>query len=67
MQGSKTIHSISSLSRMDSKLLLIWQLICFCLTCVDGGEENYYDEIQHVEPWNTINFVLTECAIARKV
>ena len=67
MQGSRMIHSISSLFHMDSELLFVQQLTCFCLTCIDGGEEDNRDKIQHKEPWNTIQFVSTKSAVAKEL
>ena len=65
VQGSRMIHSISSLSHMDSELLLVQHLTCFCPTCINSGEVDDCDEIQHVEPWNTIRLVPMECIVAR--
>ncbi len=57
---SHKMHSISSLDHSNSKLFLMQELSCFYPTCVYGGEEEDYDNINHTLPWKTIKLVPTK-------
>lgn len=63
--GSRAIHSISSLCHLDTELLLMRSLSCFCPICVDGGDEDDCSERQYVEPFTTVRLVPTERLAAR--
>jgi hypothetical protein len=65
--SSHKMHSISSLDHANLKLFSMWELSCFCPTCIDGGEEEDYDNIKHVLHWKTIKLVPTKRVVVREM
>jgi hypothetical protein len=51
--GSKSLHSIFFFSVADPTKLMVRQLSCFCLPCIDENWENCENR-DHVKPWRCL-------------
>lgn len=51
--GSRSMHSISSVSHCDVTLLNMRELACFCPECMDDNHDFCENKI-HVQPWTLV-------------
>jgi hypothetical protein len=65
--SSCKMHSISSLDHANLKPLLMREQLCFCPTCIDGGEEDDCHNIKHALLWKAIKLIPTKWTAAREM
>jgi hypothetical protein len=63
--GSRKLHSVQGVSISDPTLLMVRQLSCFCIPCMDGDWANC-EKMAHVQPWRVIKLVPTDVSFVRE-
>jgi hypothetical protein len=62
--GSRSLHSIFSFSAADPTKLMVRQLSCFCLPCIDENWENCENR-DHVKPWRCLKLKPSDMQFVR--